>query len=99
MEKDLKALNDASASKEDMSRVRNEVKKLYDGLHVGVYQVPSPNFFLINSNLRIFGSAYTCLGHPCVIISNLLDKPPNPHDFIEQDLHKLSKKESTEVRI
>lgn len=35
MEKDLKALNDASATKEDISRVRTEVKKLYDGLHVG----------------------------------------------------------------
>lgn len=41
MEKDLKALNDASASKEDISRVRNEVKKLYDGLHVGTYEVSS----------------------------------------------------------
>ncbi|KAF8195550.1 hypothetical protein BJ912DRAFT_1141202 [Pholiota molesta] len=34
VEKDLKALSDASASKEDISRVRTEVKKLYDGLHV-----------------------------------------------------------------
>jgi len=35
VEKDLKALTDTSASKEDVSRVRAEVKKLYDGLHVG----------------------------------------------------------------
>lgn len=35
VEKDLKALRDSSASKEDISRVRAEVKKLYDGLHVG----------------------------------------------------------------
>ncbi|TCD70908.1 hypothetical protein EIP91_001217 [Steccherinum ochraceum] len=34
VEKDLKALRDASASKEDISRVRAEMKKLYDGLHV-----------------------------------------------------------------
>jgi heme oxygenase len=35
VEKDLKALGEASASKEDISRVRAEMKKLYDGLHVG----------------------------------------------------------------
>ena len=35
VEKDLKALSDASASKEDISRVRAEVKKIYDGLHIG----------------------------------------------------------------
>ena len=35
MEKDLKALRDTSASKDDISRVRAEMKKLYDGLHVG----------------------------------------------------------------
>ncbi|KAI0917368.1 hypothetical protein AcW1_007430 [Taiwanofungus camphoratus] len=34
VEKDLKALGDASATKEDFSRVRAEMKKLYDGLHV-----------------------------------------------------------------
>lgn len=35
VEKDLKALGEASASKEDINRVRTEMKKLYDGLHVG----------------------------------------------------------------
>ncbi|KAG5642671.1 hypothetical protein DXG03_002355 [Asterophora parasitica] len=35
VEKDLKALNQASASKEDISKVRAETKKLLDGLHVG----------------------------------------------------------------
>ncbi|KAH8104718.1 hypothetical protein BXZ70DRAFT_611526 [Cristinia sonorae] len=34
VEKDLKALRDTSAGKEDISRVRAEMKKLYDGLHV-----------------------------------------------------------------
>ncbi|KAF9468582.1 hypothetical protein BDZ94DRAFT_678144 [Collybia nuda] len=34
VEKDLKALNQATASKEDISRVRAETKKLLDGLHV-----------------------------------------------------------------
>ncbi|KAL0064684.1 hypothetical protein AAF712_008382 [Marasmius tenuissimus] len=34
VEKDLKALTSTSATKEDISRVRAEVKKLYDGLHV-----------------------------------------------------------------
>jgi hypothetical protein len=35
VEKDLKALSESSALKDDISRLRAEVKKLYDGLHVG----------------------------------------------------------------
>ena len=35
VEKDLKALSDTASSKEDLSRLRAEMKKLYDGLHVG----------------------------------------------------------------
>ncbi|KAF8423716.1 hypothetical protein L210DRAFT_2135808 [Boletus edulis BED1] len=35
VEKDLKTLSQHSASKDDLSRVRAEVKKLYDGLHIG----------------------------------------------------------------
>ncbi|KAG6903120.1 hypothetical protein C0995_004667 [Termitomyces sp. Mi166 len=34
VEKDLKALSQAAASKEDIPRVRAEIKKLLDGLHV-----------------------------------------------------------------
>ncbi|KAG9308790.1 hypothetical protein JVU11DRAFT_11415 [Chiua virens] len=34
VEKDLKALSHNSASKDDLSRVRAEAKKLYDGLHI-----------------------------------------------------------------
>jgi len=36
VEKDLKALRDSSVPKEDLSRLRTEVKKLYDGLHVEI---------------------------------------------------------------
>ena len=35
MEKELKALTESAAGKGDVSRVRTEMKKLYDGLHVG----------------------------------------------------------------
>ncbi|ETW81748.1 hypothetical protein HETIRDRAFT_318762 [Heterobasidion irregulare TC 32-1] len=34
VEKDLKALSGSSASKDDVSRVRGEMKKIYDGLHI-----------------------------------------------------------------
>ncbi|KAF9814982.1 hypothetical protein IEO21_04832 [Rhodonia placenta] len=34
VEKDLKALSETAASKEDVSRVRAEMKRLYDGLHI-----------------------------------------------------------------
>ncbi|KAF5314835.1 hypothetical protein D9619_007063 [Psilocybe cf. subviscida] len=63
VEKDLKALGETSASKEDIARVRTEVKKLYDGLHVE----------FLDLRTHVWG--------------------------IQQDLHKLSKKDSTEVRI
>ncbi|KAF9454728.1 hypothetical protein P691DRAFT_655297 [Macrolepiota fuliginosa MF-IS2] len=63
VEKDLKALNEASASKEDIARIRAEVKKLYDGLHVE----------FLDLRAHVWG--------------------------IQQDLHKLSKKEATSVRI
>lgn len=35
VEKDLKALTEASAHKDDIVKLRAEVKKLYDGLHIG----------------------------------------------------------------
>lgn len=35
VERDLKALAQASASKDDNNRIRAEVKRLYDSLHVG----------------------------------------------------------------
>ncbi|KAK0187978.1 hypothetical protein F5146DRAFT_1104794 [Armillaria mellea] len=62
VEKDLKALSDASSSKEDISRVRAELKKLYDGLHVE----------FLDLRTHVWG--------------------------IQQDLHSLSKKESTSIR-
>ena len=36
VEKDLKALTDVSVTKDDLSRVRAEMKKVYDGLNIGV---------------------------------------------------------------
>jgi len=35
VEKDLKALKEITATKDDLSRVRAELTKLYDGLHFG----------------------------------------------------------------
>ncbi|KAH6912559.1 hypothetical protein BKA70DRAFT_1264179 [Coprinopsis sp. MPI-PUGE-AT-0042] len=63
VEKDLRALGNASATKEDISKVRAEVKKLYDGLHIEFLDLRS----------HVWG--------------------------IQQDLQKLSKKDSTTVRI
>ncbi|OCH85745.1 hypothetical protein OBBRIDRAFT_814952 [Obba rivulosa] len=63
VEKDLKALHDTSATKDDISRVRAEVKKLYDGLHVE----------FLDLRAHVWG--------------------------IQQDVHSLSKKESSSVRL
>ncbi|TEB39762.1 hypothetical protein FA13DRAFT_1655296 [Coprinellus micaceus] len=63
VEKDLQALTNSSASKEEISKVRAEVKKLYDGLHVEFLDLRS----------HIWG--------------------------IQQDVHKLSKKDATTLRV
>ena len=66
VEKDLKALSESSATKEDISRVRAEMKKLYDGLHVGRYHRTYLTMKGILKPLwcRIPGSARARLGHP-----------------------------------
>ncbi|KAF8582846.1 hypothetical protein K439DRAFT_1617976 [Ramaria rubella] len=63
VEKELKALTDSTAGKEDVNRVRAEMKKLYDGLHVEFLDLRS----------HVWG--------------------------IQQDVHSLSKRESSSVRV
>ncbi|CAK5284221.1 unnamed protein product [Mycena citricolor] len=63
VEKDLKALADTTASKENLSSLRGEMKKLYDGLNV--------EYLGLRAN--VWG--------------------------IQQDVHALSKKDTTSVRI
>ncbi|KAJ7505382.1 hypothetical protein B0H11DRAFT_1978411 [Mycena galericulata] len=63
VEKDLKALADNTSSKDDFSRLRAEVKKIYDGLHVEFLDLRS----------HVWG--------------------------IQQDVHSLSRKDTTTVRI
>ncbi|EPT05119.1 hypothetical protein FOMPIDRAFT_1021481 [Fomitopsis schrenkii] len=63
VEKELKALSDTASSKEDLSRLRAEMKKLYDGLHVEFLDLRS----------HVWG--------------------------IQQDVHALSKKNSSSVHI
>ncbi|KIY71525.1 hypothetical protein CYLTODRAFT_418757 [Cylindrobasidium torrendii FP15055 ss-10] len=63
VEKDLQALSNASASKDEISRLRAELKKLYDGLHIE----------FLDLRTYVWG--------------------------MQQDVHKLSKKESTTVTV
>ncbi|KAI0731927.1 hypothetical protein C8Q72DRAFT_182419 [Fomitopsis betulina] len=63
VEKELKALSDTASSKEDLSRLRAEMKKLYDGLHVEFLDLRS----------HVWG--------------------------IQQDVHALSKKNSSSIHI
>ncbi|KAJ6584901.1 hypothetical protein B0H19DRAFT_926523 [Mycena capillaripes] len=63
VEKDLKALTDSTSSKDDLSRLRAEVKKIYDGLHVE----------FLDLRTHVWG--------------------------LQQDVHSLSKKDTTSVRI
>jgi hypothetical protein len=67
VEKDLKALSNSSASKDELSRLRAEVKKIYDGLHIGEYILKA--CLLISDLLaRISGPADICVGTPYVFI-------------------------------
>lgn len=61
VEKDLKALSSASATKEDITRIRAEAKKLYDGLHVGPWHIYT--FFLVLISVRTFGLANARVGY------------------------------------
>ncbi|KAJ7780581.1 hypothetical protein DFH07DRAFT_729636 [Mycena maculata] len=65
VEKDLKALGDTTASKDEISRLRAEMKKIYDGLHL------NPEF--LDLRAHVWG--------------------------IQQDVHSLSRKDTTSVRI
>jgi hypothetical protein len=40
VEKDLKALSETTVAKDDFAKLREEVKKLYDGLHIGLPSRP-----------------------------------------------------------
>ncbi|KAF7314187.1 hypothetical protein MKEN_00890900 [Mycena kentingensis (nom. inval.)] len=63
VEKDQKMLADKTALKEDLSKVRTEVKKLYDGLHVG----------------KIFGLALTRVGNASEQDVHALSKKDTTH--------------------
>ena len=65
VEKELKALSESSATKEDISRVRAEMKKLYDGLHVGEWTQDVLGLVTFSEQLRrILGLARACMGYP-----------------------------------
>ena len=62
---ELKALSESSATKEDISRVRAEMKKLYDGLHVGEWTQDVLGLVTSSEQLRrILGLARACMGYP-----------------------------------
>ncbi|KAF4590099.1 hypothetical protein EYR40_009501 [Pleurotus pulmonarius] len=63
VEKELKVLTEKTPTKDDVSKVRAEMKKLYDGLHVE----------FLDLRTHVWG--------------------------MQQDLHSLSKKDSTSVRV
>ncbi|KAG9123108.1 hypothetical protein FRC07_000223 [Ceratobasidium sp. 392] len=63
VEKDLKALADSTAGKEDVQRVRGEMKKLVDGLHIGMSTAAFDLRTLRALHaFRIFGLALARLG-------------------------------------
>jgi hypothetical protein len=100
VEKDLKALSGTSASREDISRVRAEFKKLYDGLHVGELQGPN---VMIPVTLMILPTEFLDLrshvwGIRELSIPDLRSTDANGCNT-EQDVHSVLKKESTTVRI
>ena len=65
VEKDLKALSNTAATKDDLSRMRAEMKKVYDGLDIGmcVLQVWKPLLSCLRCVFRIPKSPAACMGH------------------------------------
>jgi hypothetical protein len=98
VEKDLKALSQGSASKDDISKVRAETKKLLDGLHVGMYSVSGNDLYRM---LTVSSAEFLDLrSHVWGIRESLIDTFfMVTKSELEQDLQALSKKESTSVRI
>ena len=98
VEKDLKALAQSSASKDDLSRVRAELKKVYDGLHIGAYAIlncllssfshPIQNFWTFD---RTYGACVSRRFNGKGLYQRLC--------LTEQDLHALAKKEATSIRV
>ena len=87
MEKELKALADRTAAKEDVSylanrllppshpnrhfqvtRLRAEMKKLYDGLHIGALIYHPSSLYCSNGNRRVPRSAVDRMGTSCVTV-------------------------------
>jgi hypothetical protein len=98
----LKSLSDASASKEDISRVRAEAKKIYDGLHVGKR---NRNFMIIQSEFSTQSSwiyehmCGECVSERILLSENINALANSTSQSIEQDLHKLLKKESESTEV
>ena len=99
VEKDLKALNNASATREDLSRQRAEMKKLYDGLHIGSLclfnlLVSVLIFFIIellDVKAHLWGVRTCFLDSPgllCLLTC-----------LTEKDMQALTKKEGSSVRV
>lgn len=103
VEKDLKALRDASASKEDISRVRTEMKKLYEGLHIGSCKFK--DFYALCCNLICIPAEFLDLRAHVWGIREYLGFDGQRgikaqlSNYLEQDLHSLSKKDSSSVRL
>ena len=100
LRKDIKALKahrDSTAAKDDISRVRTEMKKLYDGLPVGEHGVLLLRVHVLKGRAQ---SSWTCALMFGVFVSQPSScQTASPYLPPEQDLHSLSKKEATTVRV
>jgi hypothetical protein len=97
VEKDLKSLAAVSATKEDASRVRAEMKKLYDGLHVGSLRLLVPHELSFTSKCLEFLDlrAHVWGIRECCQLPEFVSAADVK---AEQDVHALSKKDNS-VRV
>lgn len=63
VEKELKALAERTAEKSDVTKLRAEMKQIYDGLHIGEFRLSNVRHVL-TTIVRILGPPCTCMGTP-----------------------------------
>lgn len=96
LEKELKALTESAAGREDVNRVRAEMKKLYDGLHIGAQLCifkPDWDLSVVTEFLDLKSHVWGIRKPLCLLVTS------STYRTKEQDLHSLSKKEGTSVRV
>ena len=91
-------MSNSSASKDDLSRLRAEVKKIYDGLHIGDYVSESRLVISEFLFVRTPRPADVCMGSPYVFTLAFGLPLLIFIQSAEQDVHSFMKREAKDAK-